>query len=206
MVRALGLSRTPGLTPMSPRKLQPVHQFCVAVALLGLAALGVILGVSPLDVHRFGSLEFLALALSVMLGELFPLELPRRTGDGEVTTSTMFTFALVLGVGLVPALAAQLTASVAQDRLAGKPWWQVGFNVGQYTLSVTAAAAVQWLIAGHGVLERGTLVPMDLIAVVAAAAAFFIVNLLLVTRATTLYEGTPFRQALMTDLPFGLSV
>jgi diguanylate cyclase (GGDEF)-like protein len=191
---------------MSPRKLQPVHQFCVAVALLGLAALGVIVGVSPLDVHRLGSLEFLALALSVMLGELFPLELPRRSGDGEVTTSTMFTFALLLGVGLVPALAAQLTASVAQDRLAGKPWWQVGFNIGQYTLSVTAAAAVQWLIAGHGVLQTGTLVPIDLVAVVAAAAAFFIVNLLLVTRATTLYEGTPFRHALMTDLPFGLSV
>jgi diguanylate cyclase (GGDEF)-like protein len=41
---------------------------------------------------------------------------------------------------------------------------------------------------------------------VAAAAAFFVVNLILVTRATTLYMGTPFGKAIRADLAFGLSV
>ena len=71
---------------------------------------------------------------SVMIGELFPIEAPRRSGDGEITVSVMFSFALLLGVGLVPALAAQLVASIVQDGIARKPWWQIGFNIGQYTL------------------------------------------------------------------------
>ena len=35
-----------------------------------------------------------------MIGELFPIEAPRRSGDGEITVSVMFSFALLLGVGL----------------------------------------------------------------------------------------------------------
>src|SRR5439155_27084192 len=88
--------------------------------------------------EHFTSFTFLALAASVMLGELFPLELPRRSGDGEVTVSTMFSFALVLGVGLLPALVAQLAASVVQDLSARKPRWQIFFNMGQYALSLAA--------------------------------------------------------------------
>jgi diguanylate cyclase (GGDEF)-like protein len=42
--------------------------------------------------------------------------------------------------------------------------------------------------------------------VIGSAAAYFVVNLLLVTRATTLYMGTRFSDALRSDLIFGLSV
>ena len=41
---------------------------------------------------------------------------------------------------------------------------------------------------------------------VGGAAGYFVVNLLLVTRATTLYMGTPFSHGLRSDLMFGLSV
>jgi diguanylate cyclase (GGDEF)-like protein len=153
-----------------------------------------------------GAFEFIALAASVVVGELFPLELPRRSGDGEVTVSVMFSFALLLGVGLLPALAAQLAASMLQDRIARKPWWQIGFNIGQYTLSLTAAAAVLKLAGGYGALHANGFTPTDLLTVIGAAAAYFSVNLLLVTRATTLYQGTPFARALQTDITFGLSV
>jgi diguanylate cyclase (GGDEF)-like protein len=191
---------------MTLRTLRPVHLFCVAVGFVGTALVCVLLAVAPPGDHSFTDIAFPALAASVILGELFPLELPRRSGDGEVTVSTMFSFALVLGVGLLPAIAAQLAASLIQDLAARKPAWQIAFNVGQYSLSLGAAAGVIHLVLGHTLPAGHGFGAVDLLAVVAAAAAFFIVNLILVTRATTLYVGTPFGQAIRTDLAFGLSV
>jgi diguanylate cyclase (GGDEF)-like protein len=192
---------------MKPRTLELVRLFCVAVALVGVALLATLVATTRIDFDGpDGAFEFIALAASVVVGELFPLELPRRSGDGEVTVSVMFSFALLLGVGLVPALAAQLTASMLQDRIARKPWWQIGFNIGQYTLSLTAAAAVLKLAGAYGALHANGFNPVDLLAVMGAAAAYFAVNLLLVTRATTLYQGIPFARALQTDITFGLSV
>jgi diguanylate cyclase (GGDEF)-like protein len=177
----------------------------MAVGLVGTALLGALLAVARPSLHLFTGIAFIALAASVVLGELFPLELPRRSGDGEVTVSTMFSFAMVLGVGLLPALAAQLAASAVQDVMARKPFWQIAFNIGQYTLSLGAAAGVVQVMLGHTLFARG-FNALDLLAVVLAAASFFAVNLLLVTRATTLYVGTPFFRSLRTDLVFGLSV
>src|SRR5919201_532701 len=191
---------------MKLQTLRPVHIFCVAVGVVGTALVAVLVTVGSPRLEHFTSFTFLALAASVMLGELFPLELPRRSGDGEVTVSTMFSFALVLGVGLLPALAAQLAASVVQDLTARKPRWQIFFNIGQYALSLAASAALVRLALGHTLLDVRDLEARDLLVVVVAAGAFFVVNLLLVTRATTLYEGTPFAQAVRTDLAFGLSV
>src|SRR5580704_5294536 len=190
---------------MKSHALEPVRLYCIAVALVGAGVLAALVATSGVDLEGRRTLEFLALAGSVMIGELFPLELPRRSGDGEVTVSVMFSFALLLGLGLVPALAAQLVASVVQDRIAHKPWWQVGFNIGQYTLSLSAAAGVLKLLGAYGTLRAG-FKPEDLLAVLAAAAAYFSVNLLLVTRATTLYQGVPITRALESDLTFGLSV
>jgi diguanylate cyclase (GGDEF)-like protein len=191
---------------MTSTKLRPVHIFCNAVALVGVAVVAVLMAVAAPGPHVFTGIAFPALAASVVLGELFPLELPRRSGDGEVTVSTMFSFALVIGVGLLPALAAQLTASVVQDVVARKPAWQIGFNIGQYTLSLGSAAAMVQVVLGHTVIGGHGFAAIDLLAVILAAASFFVVNLLLVTRATTLYVGTPFFRALFTDLAFGLSV
>jgi diguanylate cyclase (GGDEF)-like protein len=191
---------------MKQRTLEPVRLYCVAVALVGLALLATVVASASFDLGTKRAIEFAALAPSVLIGELFPLELPRRSGDGEVTVSVMFSFALLLAVGLVPALAAQILASVVQDRIARKPWWQVGFNVGQYTLSLGAAAGVLWFAGGYGVLPTGSFGPPELVAVLGSAAAYFTVNLLLVTRATTLYQRVPFTRALESDLTFGLSV
>ncbi len=169
--------------------------------------LATLVAVSPVDLDgHYRTLEFLALAGSVMIGELFPIEAPRRSGDGEITVSVMFSFALLLGVGLIPALAAQLIASIVQDGIARKPWWQIGFNIGQYTLSLAAAAGVLALLGGYPAFRTGHFEAVDLLMVVGGAAGYFVVNLLLVTRATTLYMGTPFSHGLRSDLMFGLSV
>ncbi len=191
---------------MKFRTLEPVRLFCVVVAVLGIGLLAALIANSSWELHGFTTLDFVALAISVMIGELFPLELPRRSGDGEITVSTMFSFALVIGPGLVPALAAQLAASIVQDRIARKPWWQVGFNIGQYTFCLSAAAGVLRLAGGYGALRGSGFTAIDLAAVLAAAAAFFVVNMVLVMRATTFYEGTPFSSALRSDFSFGFSV
>ena len=190
---------------MKARPLELVRLYCVAVALVGMALLATLVLATSVDFDS-RAIDFAALSVCVLIGELFPLELPRRSGDGEVTVSVMFSFALLLGVGLVPAVAAQLVASIVQDRMARKPWWQVGFNIGQYTLSLAAAAGVLWFAGIYGALHTNGFGPVDLVAVLGAAAAYFTVNLLLVTRATTLYHGIAFRQALESDLTFGLSV
>jgi predicted signal transduction protein with EAL and GGDEF domain len=192
---------------MKPRALEPVRLYCIAVALVGAALLAALVaGSSPDFGGHTRTIEFLALAGSVMIGELFPIEAPRRSGDGEITVSVMFSFALLLGVGLVPALIAQLLASIVQDAIARKPWWQIGFNIGQYTLSLSAAALVLQLLGGYTALQTGGFHAFDLVVVVGGAAGYFVVNLLLVTRATTLYMGTPFSHGLRSDLMFGLSV
>jgi diguanylate cyclase (GGDEF)-like protein len=187
-------------------RLQPVHLFCVTIAALGAALLVAVGELFPADVHQFTTLGFWALAVSVLLGELLPLEIPRLSGDGEVTVSTMFSFALLLSTGLVPALAAQLTASAVQDLIARKPWWRVGFNMGQYAFTLVAAAAVLTGVEGHQPPLGSHFGMGDLLAVGAAAGAYFLMNLLLVTRATTYYEGTPLLTALRGDLIFSLSV
>jgi diguanylate cyclase (GGDEF)-like protein len=179
----------------------------VFITLVGVGLLVPLVLGSSVDLdHPRQFVEFGALALSVLVGELFPIEAPRRAGDGEITVSVMFSFALLLGLGLLPALVAQLTASFVQDRIARKPWWQVGFNIGQYTLALAAAAGVLSWLGAYGALLTPGFGAIDLFAVVGAAAGYFVVNLLLVTRATTLYMGTPFSEALRSDLVFGLSV
>src|SRR5438270_6802662 len=155
---------------MKQRTLAPVRLFCVAVAVVGMALLATVVAASPLDFDGHRATEFVALAASVLVGELFPLELPRRSGDGEVTVSVMFSFALLLGVGLLPALAAQLVASVVQDRIARKPWWQVGFNIGQYTLSLAAAAGILWFAGTYGAFHANGFAPIDLVSALGAAA------------------------------------
>jgi hypothetical protein len=187
---------------MSLRSQEPVRLFCVGVALVGIALLVVLVANTHLHFGWFTNVEFLALTASVMIGELFPLELPRRSGDGEVTISTMFSFALLLGVGLLPALAAQLAASLIQDGIAKKPWWQIAFNIGQYIITLSAAAGALQLLGGYEALRLGGFAPFDLVVVLLAAACFFTVNLVLVTRATTLYMKPPFVNALRSDLAF----
>ena len=178
----------------------------MAIAALSFPLLTLVASTFSTSLHSFGTFEFWALAVAVLLGELLPLEIPRLTGDGEVTVSTMFSFALLLSAGLVPALVAQLSASAMQDLAARKRWWRVGFNMGQYAFTLTAAAGMLSLVLGHEPPLGSRFGAHDLLAVGAAAAAFFVINLLLVTRATTYYEGTPLTKALRTDLIFSLSV
>src|SRR5262249_40603199 len=101
---------------------------------------------------------------------------------------------------------AQVAASAIQDLVARKPWWRIGFNVGQYSLPLIAAAGVIALMKGHAPPLGRHFATGDLLAVAAGALTFFVMNLTLVTRATTYFEGTPLLTALRSDLIFSVSV
>jgi diguanylate cyclase (GGDEF)-like protein len=188
------------------RPLKPVHVYCIGIAALGAALFFALLAVTSAGSEHFATGAFWALAVSVLVGELLPLEIPRISGDGEVTISTMFSYALLLSAGLIPAVTAQAIASAVQDVVARKPLWRVAFNMGQYTLTLVAAALVLRVVTGHAPPLDSRFDALDLIAIAAAAATFFAANLLLVTRATSFYEATSLRSALRSDLAFSLSV
>jgi diguanylate cyclase (GGDEF)-like protein len=138
----------------------------------------------------------------VMLGELLPLKIPRRGDDEEITISTTFAFALLVTVGLPVALLVQGVASALQDTLARKAWWRIVFNVGQYTLSLAAAAAVMELAAvGEPQLPFN---PVNLPAIAAAGATFFLVNTGVVGAAIAVYKRTSLLGYFRSDLAFSL--
>ena len=79
--------------------------------------------------------------------------------------------------------------------------------MGQYALTLAAAAvAIEADRGPRPAARQPASAPWSWLAVIAAAGAFFVVNLLLVTRATSLYESTPLMEALRSDLVFSLSV
>src|ERR671918_1695955 len=82
--------------------------------------------------------EFWMLVGFVALGELLPVNVSRVDGSGEITTSTIFTFAILLRFGTWPAVLAQVIASVAADLAQQKPLIKATFNASQYTLAVAA--------------------------------------------------------------------
>ena len=148
-------------------------------------------------------LTFAALSGGVLLGEMLPVKIPRRGGDEEITLSTSFSLALLLVGGLAPALIAQGTASIIQDRLAGKPWWRVRFNLGQYALSMGAALGVMELLsAADRIGSSRHLAVEELPAVFLAAAVFFVVNNGIVGIAVAWYQQVPLRRYFRNDAAF----
>ena len=151
---------------------------------------------------RLHTLAFGVLAAGVLLGEMLPVRIPRRGGDEEITSSSSFSLALLLSGGLVPALIAQCTASLIQDRASGKPWWRVRFNVGQYTLSMAAALlAMQLMSAGSHVGELHPFSASELPAIFVAAAVFFIVNNGIVGVAVAMYQEVSTRAGTSVTTP-----
>ena len=84
--------------------------------MLGAALFSALLTVTPVSLDDFATGAFWALAISVLVGELLPLEIPRISGDGEVDDLDDVLVRAVAQAGLVPAIAAQAIASAASGR------------------------------------------------------------------------------------------
>jgi diguanylate cyclase (GGDEF)-like protein len=191
---------------MIRRALQPVFLYCAVISVAGAALLAALIALGDAPFQAFAALPPVILVAAVIVGEVVPLTIPRRSGDGEMTVSTTFAFALLLCGGLVPALLAQLLASAIQDAWTRKPLWRIAFNAGQLALTLGASAAVLHLVAGYGPPLDTRFGPIEVLAIVAAAATFFVANIALVSPAIALYTSTPLVEYLRTDLTFNMAV
>ena len=78
------------------------------------------------------------LAAAILIAELFPVEIP--DGDGEVSFSTTFAFALLLTDGVAAVVLVHALALALADGLRRRPLERLVFNVAQY--------AICWAVAG----------------------------------------------------------
>jgi len=188
---------------MNVRAVRPVNLYLAAVCLGGLAALvGLLLTHMPIDIETvsLGPAAFWLFTVLVVIGELFPITVLRRSEVEEITTSTTFAFALLLGYGTVPALASLVLASLLADLVHHKPVWKSVFNVAQYTLSMALAGAAYSALGGAEGWSGHHFAP-----VFAAALTFFVTNNVLTGVAVGLAQGAPVARYLAWDLLFQAS-
>jgi diguanylate cyclase (GGDEF)-like protein len=142
---------------------------------------------------------FWLFAAFVVLGELLPIQVPRRHTDDKVTISTAFAFALLLSFGVGPAMVVYAGGWIVAAFWERAALTKGFFNAAQYILSVAAAAVVLGL-AGHPAPVTdvgGALLPILL-----AAAVWFAVNHVLAGVGAALLTGSPVPAYLVHDLAF----
>jgi diguanylate cyclase (GGDEF)-like protein len=178
----------PNHDPYSGRvRLSAVSVYVLAITVAGGAWL---LALAWLE-HRSDplSLKLLVLGPLAILGELFPISVRWQGETDEITTSSSFTFALLLWAGLVPAVVAQTAASLIGDAVRRKPFWKAGFNAAQYAIAL-GACAVALVHATNATFASGlpAINPARLPGILAAAISFYLVNVTLIAVAVALSQ------------------
>ncbi|HXF35693.1 MAG TPA: ATP-binding protein, partial [Actinomycetota bacterium] len=185
------------------RRLRPLEVYVALVSGTGLVVLAWFAATVPVGDIWLAPGAFWWFSVFLVAAELLPIRVPRASEVEEVSTSTTFAFALLLGFGGRIAALSLAVASAVADLAHRKPPWKALFNVGQYTLSVGAARAVYLLLGGVVAFHGADVVAgRNLLAVAASAAAFFVVNDALTGIALALAEGQPVLRYLRRDLLF----
>ncbi|HWO69282.1 MAG TPA: ATP-binding protein [Actinomycetota bacterium] len=188
---------------MRLRRLRPVEVYVALVSGAGLSLLAWFASTVPIGDVRLAPSAFWWFSVFLVAAELLPIRVPRASEVEEVSTSTTFAFALLLGFGGRIAALSLAVASAIADLTHRKPAWKALFNVGQYTLSVGAARAVYLLLGGVTAFHGEDVVAGDnLLRVAASAATFFVANDALTGIALALAEGQPVLRYLRRDLLF----
>ncbi|WP_214323402.1 putative bifunctional diguanylate cyclase/phosphodiesterase [Nonomuraea sediminis] len=174
-----------------PRVGTPLWAFLAGSTVIGFTALVV----AMLRLHLGDVVDlartplFWVLAVLVILGELRPVMVSSATAVGGTYPSTMFTFAVLLHIGLPVAVLMQVVAVAINGVVTRKAWFRVMFNVAQSTVALTAAAVVLGLF---GIVPSPAVpwVPTggDLPAIALAGVAYFATRALLVCGAVALHE------------------
>ena len=182
--------------------------YLAVVVIAGLAVLGYASAHLP---QVWGSTDgtFVLLAVLLVVAERRPLTVQRWPRPEMVNLSGAFTCALLLQYHWSLAIMAQALASIVDDVLSDSarahvPWSLRGFNVGQYCLSVGAAALV-WDALSPQQLGDGAS-PAWVVSSLAACGAFFVVNTALPGVLFSLREGASVVRSLLAELPFQASV
>ncbi|RQX09891.1 GGDEF-domain containing protein [Micromonospora ureilytica] len=167
-----------------------VAPFAAFVAgILAVAALTAAVPLARLPDELSGlPVAFWTMAALAVVCDARPFVPPGRRQTSAVFPSTCFTFAILLGWGLGPAVVVQALGVVLSGWRMGHAAWRTAFNVGQYACALAAAYGVIQLGSGT-IFSGGRLHWTDVAAVGGAALAWFVVNYGLVSWAVRLRFG-----------------
>jgi diguanylate cyclase (GGDEF)-like protein len=126
--------------------------------------------------------------------DLAPFRAPGRGAAATVFPSITFTFALLVGWGLVPAVAVQILAVVVSSIRLRHAVWRGFFNAAQYALSFAAAELVLKLAGVPPLSPDAHIGVAGVLALLAAAVVWFAVNDVLITTAVWLRFAGGWRQ------------
>ncbi|MGC4845651.1 putative bifunctional diguanylate cyclase/phosphodiesterase [Micromonospora sp. DT15] len=146
---------------------------------------------------------FWTMAALAVVCDARPFVPPGRRQTSAVFPSTCFTFAILLGWGLGPAVVVQAVGVVVSGWRMRHAAWRTAFNVGQYVCALAAAYGVIQLGSGT-IFSGGRLHWTDVAAVGGAALAWFVVNYGLVSWAVRLRFGDRWWPTLRQGLGFEL--
>jgi diguanylate cyclase (GGDEF)-like protein len=180
---------------------RPPHRpFVAAVSAIGLTLLAVVAVTQAADVVDRADTLFVLLAVSILIAELFPVELP--DGDGEVSFSTTFAFALLLTDGTAAVVLVHALALALADAVRRRPLERLVFNVAQYAICWAAAGTLLNVLTGDLPNENG-LQYLELQwapALVASAVLFLVLNTALASTPPALSRGVSPIESMRSDL------
>jgi hypothetical protein len=180
---------------------QPPHRpFVLAVSVVGLAVLAAFVVLDGADVLHNADGLLVLLALAILIAELFPVEIP--DGDGEVSFSTTFAFALLLTDGVAAVVIVHALALAIADGVRRRPAERLVFNVAQYAICWAVAGGLLVALTGSLPNENGLqyLQLKWLPALVASAVAFLVLNTALASTPPALARGVSPLESMRGDL------
>jgi diguanylate cyclase (GGDEF)-like protein len=185
-----------------PGRVAPFAGFIAGIlAVAALAAAGP-LRTLPDDLPRMPAAFWTMAALAVVC-DARPFVPPGRRQTSAIFPSTCFTFAILLGWGLGPAVVVQAVAVVVSGWRMRHAAWRTAFNVGQYACALAAAYGITLLGPGT-IFAGGRLHWTEVAAVGGAAVAWFVVNYGLVSGAVRLRFGDRWWPTVRRGLGFEL--
>jgi diguanylate cyclase (GGDEF)-like protein len=165
----------------------PFFGFVAAVSALAVLVSAAPLAALPGQLAELPA-AFWTMAVLAVVCDARPFVPPGRRQSSAVFPSTCFTFAILLGWGLGPAVAVQAVAVLVSGWRMGYAAWRTGFNAAQYACALAAAEAVTSLGPG-GIFHDGRLRWVDVLAMFGATGAWFVTNYSLVNSAIRLRFG-----------------
>jgi diguanylate cyclase (GGDEF)-like protein len=178
----------------------PHRPFVAAVSIVGLAVLAAFVLLDGAKVVQDADGLFWLLAIAILVAELFPVEIP--DGDGEVSFSTTFAFALLLTDGVAAVVIVHALALAIADGIRRRPVERLVFNVAQYAICWSVAGGLLVALTGDLPDQNGLqyLKLEWLPALVASAVAFLVLNTALASTPPALSRGARPLDAMRGDL------
>src|SRR5829696_5801176 len=167
----------------------PHRPFVAAVSIVGLALLAVFAIGGAAEVVEQADGLFALLAAAILVAELFPVENP--DGDGEVSFSTTFAFALLLTDGVAAVVIVHALALAIAEAVRRRPLERLAFNVAQYAICWAVAGGLLLAMTGDLPDENGLqYLELEYIpALIVTAAAFLALNTALASTPPALSRG-----------------